>query len=171
MDICQQLGWKVPPMYSDTGNAVYRRSDAIVLNPEYNGSFISWLQLQYEGKISRRHGYDWSTAVEIARLRWTQMEEKESARREDVSKIKDLLQATIKLNLQSIEQQKLNFKTLMDEVKDNKEKVERLTAKIDDKINSTVSQLADALVQTLKSAKDVDQRVLARFKKVKLKSK
>ena len=59
----------------------------------------------------------------------------------------------------------------MDEVKDDKEKLERLTAKIDDKINSTASQIADALIQTLKSAKDVDQRVLARFKKVKLKSK
>ena len=80
-----------------------------------------------------------------------------------------MLEATIKLHVQSIEQQKLNFQSLRDEVKDSTEKVERLTAKIDKKISSAASQIAEALVQTLKSAKDVDQRVLERFKKVKLK--
>ena len=98
------------------------------------------------------------------------MEEKENAIRDDESKIKELLlEATIKLHVQSIEQQKLNFQSLRDEVKDSTEKVERLTAKIDKKISSAASQIAEALVQTLKSAKDVDQRVLERFKKVKLK--
>ena len=156
-------------MFSDTGNAVYRRSDAIVLNPEYNGSFISWLQLQYERKISSRLGYDWSTAVESARLRWIQMEEKDNAIRENEGKIKELLEATIKLHVQSIEQQEHNFQSLRDEVKDNTEKVERLAAKIDENISSVASQIAEALVQTLKSAKDVDQRVLERFKNMKLK--
>ena len=98
------------------------------------------------------------------------MEEKENAIRDDESKIKELLlEATIKLHVQSIEQQKLNFQSLRDEVKDSTEKVERLTAKIDKKISSAASQIAEALVQTLKSAKDVDQRVLETFKKVKLK--
>ena len=50
--------------------------------------------------------------MESARLRWIQMEEKESAMREDESNIKELLEETIKLHVQSFEQQKLNFQSL-----------------------------------------------------------
>ena len=96
------------------------------------------------------------------------MEMKENAIREDEAKIIELLEKTIKVHLQSLEQQKLNFQSLQQEVKDNTEMVEKLAAKIEDKISSAASQIADAVVQTLKSAKDVDRKVLERFKKVKL---
>ena len=34
--LCKQMGWKLPPVFSDTGSAVYRRCDAVVSGNEYN---------------------------------------------------------------------------------------------------------------------------------------
>ena len=158
LDICQQLGWKPPPVYSDTGSAVYRRSDSIVLSSEYNSNFISWLQLQYEGKISTKLGYDWSTAIESARLTWIQMAQKEDMDREGEDKIKSLLESTIKLHFETIERK----------IEDNSERLARLSVKIDSGMNSVAKQIAEAVIQSLKSAKDVNQRVIKRFKKLKI---
>ena len=75
-----------------------------------------------------------------------------------------MLEKTIKLHLQSLDQQKQNFQSLQQEVKDNTELAEKLAAKIEDKISSAASQIPDAFVRTLKSAKDVDRKVSERFK-------
>ena len=58
LTLCKQLGWKEPSAYSDTGSMVYRRADAVVTHPEYNTRFLTFLQLQYEGRIERIAGID-----------------------------------------------------------------------------------------------------------------
>ena len=162
LDICKQMGWQPPPVCSDSGSTVYRKSNAIVLSPEYNGSFISWLQLQYEGKISARLGYDWGTAVESARLQYLQMEEKEDLKEKDETKLLEFLKCTIKAHFKDIEKK----------VDENTDKLDKLSEKIDGGMHATATEIAQALVESLKSANDVDQRILSRFKKkIKLQHK
>ena len=72
--MCKQLGWKPPPVYSDSGSVVYRRGDAVVKCAEYNTHFISWLQLIYEGRIAAVIGFDWRSVVENSRIRYQQLE-------------------------------------------------------------------------------------------------
>ena len=73
LELCKQLGWKVPPAFSDTGCVVYRRSDAIVTSKEYYTNLISWLQLQYKGRVAAKAGIDWPTIVESLRLNYLQL--------------------------------------------------------------------------------------------------
>ena len=73
INLCKQLGWTVQAAFSDMANTVYRRAEAIVTHPEYNVRFISYLQLQYEGKIEQATGIDWSAAINSAQLNWLQM--------------------------------------------------------------------------------------------------
>ena len=104
MDLCKQLGWKVPPAFSDTGSAVYRRSDAIVSSKEYNTPLISWLQLQYEGKLAAKAGLNWPTIVESARLNYMQVFNAQS----NMETIREDLQKVIVAKLSKVNMSQVN---------------------------------------------------------------
>ena len=104
MDLCKQLGWKVPPAFSDTGSAVYRRSDAIVSSKEYNTRLISWLQLQYEGKLAAKAGLNWPTIVESARLNYMQVFNAQS----NMETIREDLQKVIVAKLSKVNMSQVN---------------------------------------------------------------
>ena len=58
LTLCKQLGWKEPSAYSDSGSMVYCRADAVLTHPQYNTRFLTYLQLQLEGRIERVAGID-----------------------------------------------------------------------------------------------------------------
>jgi hypothetical protein len=144
LTLCKQLGWKNPPACSDSGSTVYRRGDAIVRSPEYNSSFISWLQLQVEGKIAGQVGIDWSTAVENARLRWIQLKMHSEW-----------------LMVNNEVKQKKFIKSCIDE------QFQQLDAKLDKQIKNIAMDITAAVVQSLQSASDVNQKINTRIQKRK----
>ena len=150
LDLCLQLGWKPPPVLSDTGNSVYRRSHAIVTHPEYNYKLMSYLQLVYEGKIEKFAGFDWSSMVAGLRLNWLQMKKLEIDKR-----VNDQIRAKIKEQL---------FETT---IKD----LGATVLEIEKKLSDMADFISSAVIVSMQSADDVGQTILSKFKKRKKKDK
>ena len=150
LDLCIQLGWKPPPILSDQGSSVYRRSNAVVTHPEYNVKLISYLQLLYEGRIEKFSGLDWSSMVASARVNWLQMKKMKS----DES-VQDKLRAKIK-------------ETVLEKtVKDLGVSV----FEIENKLSEMVDFISNAVIVSTQSADEVGQTILWKFKKRKKKDK
>ena len=97
--------------------------------------------------------------MESARLSYIQIEDKEKMLLKDDIKIKELLESATKEQIKELEQK----------IDENTNKIEKLTGKIDARMNTSALEIVEAVVQSLKSAEDVDQRVFSRFKKIKTK--
>ena len=150
LDLCIQLGWKPPPVLSDQGSLVYRRSNAVVTHPEYNVKLISYLQLLYEGRIEKFSGLDWSSMVASARVNWLQMKKMKN----DES-VQDKLRAKIK-------------ETVLEKtVKDLGVSV----FEIENKLSEMVDFISNAVIVSTQSADEVGQTILWKFKKRKKKDK
>ena len=147
INICKQLGWTVPAALSDMGNSVYRRAEAIVTHPEYNVGFISYLQLQYEGKIEQASGIDWSSAIASARLNWLQMKRMKDEERSKEDKLRDQI-------LQELMKSKYND-------------LETSVADIESSFRQLVNFLSETVIVSTQSADEVGQKILSKLKKRK----
>ena len=158
LDLCKQLGWKPPPVYSDSGSTVYRRGDAVVKSPEYNTNFISWLQMMYDGRIAAIPGFNYRSVVENSRIRYKQLQKlmKTNQRAE----VKNILDSCIHEYFEGLES-KLQMQT---------NQLNELEAKIDKKFDRFKKDILDAISQSLKSADDVHQNVATRVKRRKKRS-
>ena len=148
LDLCIQLGWKPPPVLSDTGSLVYRRSNAVVTHPEYNVKFISYLQLLYEDKIEKFAGLDWSSMVASLRLNWLQ-----KTKMNNDERVKDEMRAKIKEQL------------LETRVKD----LGATVLEMEKKLSEMVDFISNAVIVSTQSADEVGQKTLSKFKKRKKK--
>ena len=98
------------------------------------------MQLQVEGKIAAQVGIDWSSVAENARIRWIQLtKQNELLTMKNEARLQNLINSCI--------EKKFNL----------------LEKKIDKKIKDISVVIADAVVQSLKSAKDVNQKIIPRI--------
>ena len=86
------------------------------------------------------------------------MEQREKSIRENEDKIQGLIASNIKLHLKRIEKN----------IEENTERLVQLSSKIDSGMNLVAKEIAEAVIQSFKSAEDVNQRVIQRFKKIKM---
>ena len=147
INLCKQLGWTVPATLSDMGNSVYRRAEAIVTHPEYNVGFISYLQLQYEGKIEQASGIDWSAAIASARLNWLQMK-----------KIKDEERS---------KEDKLREQILQELMESKYDDLKTSVADMESSFRVLVNFLFETVIVSTQSADEVGQKILSKLKKRK----
>ena len=132
------------------------------------------MQLQYEGRIVAKAGFNWTAAVENARLRWIQLNK---IRERDLLKdgsdllkdgsglLKDGLLKDGSDLLRDGSKVKKFIKSCIDEQFQQLEM--KLEKKLDEKLAKYAEHITEAVVQSLKSAEDVNQRVISRFKKRK----
>ena len=165
LELCKQLGWKVPPAFSDTGSVVYRRSDAIVTSKEYNTNLISWLQLQYEGRVAAKAGIDWPTIVESLRLNYLQVLKSQPLRIGNDERFHEDLQNTIVAKLS--EERLSKVETRLDRIEANINTNARLT-RLD--IRTIAKDIADVVIESLRSAQDVGQTESWKLKRRKVNS-
>ena len=165
LELCKQLGWKVPPAFSDTGSVVYRRSDAIVTSKEYNTNLISWLQLQYEGRVAAKAGIDWPTIVESLRLNYLQVLKSQPLRIGNDERFHEDLQNTIVAKLS--EERLSKVETRLDRIGANINTNTGLT-RLD--IRTIAKDIADVVIESLRSAQDVGQTESWKLKRRKVNS-
>ena len=116
----------------------------MVRSSEYNSRLISWLQLQVEGKIAAQVGIDWCSVVESARIRWIQLsKQNELLTMNNEAKLKEFINSIIEKQFKQLEE------------------------KLDKKIEDISVGIAEAVVQSLKSSKDVHQKISSRIQKWK----
>ena len=164
LDLCKQLGWKVPPAFSDTGSAVYRRSDAVVTSKEYNTRLISWLQLQYEGRLAAKAGINWPTIVESARLNYIQVLKAQSDKKTipDMSLREDLqMQIVEKLSMENLSQVERSIDIIEATLND-------MTGVSGINLRKMAKDIADIVVESLTSSEEAGQREYWKMKKRKL---
>ena len=160
LELCKQLGWKPPPVFSDSGSAVYRRGDAVVKSPEYNTDFISWLQLTYDGRIAAIAGFNWRSVVENSQIRYIQFGKQNDKKPNEPAELKNILKSCIHEYFQGHESK----------IQNQTKKLNELEAKMDKKRDTFKKDLLDAISQSLKSANDVHQNVVPRVNRRKKRS-
>ena len=119
--------------------------------------------MQYEGRIAAKAGINWTTVVEFARLNWLQ-----------------LLKAQSSMNHKSVEQfQDKLQKTIVDKLTEERlsqveSRLERIEANLSEAGDVTgldtialAKIIADLVVESMKSASDVQQREYWKMKKRK----
>ena len=98
------------------------------------------MQLQVEGKIAAQVGIDWSSVAENARIRWIQLtKQSELSTKKDEARLKNFINSSIEKQFNLLEE------------------------KFDKKIKDISLVIADAVVQSLKSATDVNQKIIPRI--------
>ena len=148
---CNQMGWKPPKEFSDSGSLVYRRANAIVTSQEYNSNFIQWLQLTFEGRITAKVGFDWQTVVENARIRYQQLNMKDIEKVQRSEQLKLIVESCCNEKFAKIES-----------------KIDESSTLIQDKFEKNFStfkkDLIGAIMQIFKSSDDVGQRITSKIR-------
>ena len=155
------MGWKVPPAFADTGSTVYRRCDAVVTGNEYNTRLISWLQLLYEGRLVAKAGLDWSTIIESARIAWLQLMKTKSLKHESTTELQKIIRN--KISEDRLSRVELRLSKIEDALK-------VISSRVGVNLTEIVSDISNAIIESLKSASDVGQYTVAKIKRRKLKS-
>ena len=165
LELCKQLGWKVPPAFSDTGSVVYRRSDAIVTCKEYNTNLISWLQLQYEGRVAAKAVIDCFIIVESVRLNYLQVLKSQPLKIGNDERFHEDLQKTIVAKLSEERLSKVELR--LDIIEANINEKAGLTS-LD--IRTIAKDIADVVIESIRSAQDVGQTESWKMKRRKFNS-